>query len=556
MKKRAFFAALAALAVVGCNKQEIENPVDSGRNIVVHVTAENNPTRGDYNDEGQFIWTAGDQIGVNMYDVEGGHSYGTWSAPLKLTGGANTPDGTFAFEGTNPSYVHYGTAAFYPYDGTSQPASNVGGDGNMYFYLPAMIDYKEGVNRMMLVGALEQDATDIKLYQAGAGIRISLKDIPARATKVSLTVEGKSIAGIWPEIAPADAGTAAATAPTGGGSTVTYNIPQSEAVRDMAFTFAVPVQEYANARLTVTVADNGGTIWTKGGKIKTSPNRGEILSMPELTIVDPVNVFYLSYRDGSGNAHSKVLKFSKGSGTAENPFTVTGSLPEVGYAYIERGDGVTYNFPSYVEGDTGIAYIEYGGSHPNEVMHIAPNDVLKYSLVINDANSVTLSYEVVAIDLGLSVKWARMNVGASSPEEKGSYFAWGETEPKTSFTESNYLYTGTEQVLSASNDAATANWGKDWRMPTQAEWEELLENSTWSGTTATSKVNNASIVLPEGDCYTESSIRPFYTGGYYWSSTLRYSQYSYYFRNKNNTQLIDYIGNWVGMSIRPVYDPK
>ena len=394
MKKLAFFAALAAVAVVGCNKQEIENPVDSGRSIVVHVTAENNPTRGDYNDEGQFIWKAGDRIGVNMYDVEGGHNYGTWSAPLELTKGENTPDGTFAFDGELPSYVHYGTAAFYPYDGTDQPASNVGGNGNMYFYLPASIDYKEGENRMMLVGALEQDATNIKLYQAGAGIRISLKDVPARATKVSLTVEGKSIAGIWPEIAPADAGTAAATAPTGGESTVTYNIPAADDVRDMVFTYAVPVQDYANARLTVTVADNGGTIWSKGGKVKTSPGRGEILAMPELTVKDPAGVFYLSYRDGTGASHGKFLKFTEGSGTAEDPFTVTGSLPEVGYAYIEREDGVTYNFPNYVEGNSGVAYIEYDGRHPNEVMYIAANDVNKYSLVVNDPNSVTLSYEV------------------------------------------------------------------------------------------------------------------------------------------------------------------
>lgn len=394
MKKFAFFAALAAVAVVGCNKQEKDLPVDAGRTIVVKVTAENNLSRGDYNEAGSFIWSATDRIGVNMYDVEGGHDYGTWSAPLDLTAGEGTPNGTFTFDGQLPSYVHYGTAAFYPYDGTNQPASNVGGNGNMYFYLPASIDYVEGMNRMMLVGAIEQDATDIKLYQAGAGIRISLKDVPARATKVSLTVEGKSIANIWPTIAPGDAGTAAASAPTDGVSTVTYNIATASDVRDMVFTYAVPVQDYANARLTVTVAEGNNTIWTKSGKVNTSPGRGQILAMPELTVKDPANIFYLSYRDENGTHHNKVLKFADGTGTAADPFTVTGSIPEVGYAYIEREDGVTYNFPNYVEGNTGVAYIEYGGNHPNEVMYIAPYDINEYSLVINDANSVTLSYEV------------------------------------------------------------------------------------------------------------------------------------------------------------------
>ena len=398
MKKLAFFAALAAVAVVGCNKQEMETPVDMGHRIVVKVTAEDTPTRGDYFPSGRnykFYWAEGDRIGVNMYDVEGGHNYGTWSAPLKLTDGAGTKDGTFAFDGELPSYVHYGTAAFYPYDGTDQPASNVGGDGKMYFYLPASIDYKEGENRMMLVGAIEQDATDIKLYQAGSGIRISLKDVPARATKVSLTIPDKFISNLWLGIDPATVTTAVLGAPTEGDHTVTFNIPTAEDVRDMVLTFPVPHQGYAGCRLQVTVADNNGTIWSKGGTMNLSPGRGEILAMPELTVKDKGNIFYLAYRDGTGTAHGKFLKFAEGAGTAENPFTVTGSLPEVGYAYIEREDGVTYNFPSYVEGNEGVAYIEYGGSHPNEVMHIAAGDVLTYSLVVNDANSVTLSYEVV-----------------------------------------------------------------------------------------------------------------------------------------------------------------
>ena len=394
MKKFAFFAALAAVAVVGCNKQEKDLPVDAGRTIVVKVTAENDLTRGDYNEAGSFIWSASDRIGVNMY-AEAGHDYNPWSAPLVLTAGEGTPDGTFTYDGSLPNYVHYGTAAFYPYDGTNQPASNVGGDGNMYFYLPASIDYVEGMNRMMLVGAIEQDATDIHLYQAGAGIRISLKDVPARATKVSLTVGDMSIAGIWPSIAPGDAGTAAASAPTGGESTVTYNIATASDVRDMVFTYAVPVQDYAGARLTVTVAEGNNTIWTKSGTVNTSPGRGQILAMPELTVKDPANTFYLSYRDGGGNNYHKVLKFADGSGTAQDPFTVTGSVPEVAYAYIERGDGVTYYFPSYVDGNTGVAYIEYGGSHPNEVMKIDPDVFNSYSLVINDYNSVTLSYSKV-----------------------------------------------------------------------------------------------------------------------------------------------------------------
>lgn len=91
---------------------------------------------------------------------------------------------------------------------------------------------------------------------------------------------------------------------------------------------------------------------------------------------------------------------------------------------------------------------------------------------------LTPKYEYV--DLGLSVKWATCNVGATKPEDYGDYFAWGETEPKQTFTEDNYLYTGSAPLtLPLSADAAYVNWGGSWRMPTQTEQDELRTECTW-----------------------------------------------------------------------------
>lgn len=73
-----------------------------------------------------------------------------------------------------------------------------------------------------------------------------------------------------------------------------------------------------------------------------------------------------------------------------------------------------------------------------------------------------------AIDLGLSVKWADMNVGATLPEEYGNYYAWGEVEPKDVYN--------IETILSTTNDVAHEKWGGDWRLPTRAELEELNTN--------------------------------------------------------------------------------
>ena len=81
------------------------------------------------------------------------------------------------------------------------------------------------------------------------------------------------------------------------------------------------------------------------------------------------------------------------------------------------------------------------------------------------------------VDLGLpsGTKWATCNVGASKPWEYGGYYAWGETEPKENYGWSAYKY-------SSEDDAAHANWGGKWRMPTRAQQEELLKECYWEWT--------------------------------------------------------------------------
>ena len=138
-----------------------------------------------------------------------------------------------------------------------------------------------------------------------------------------------------------------------------------------------------------------------------------------------------------------------------------------------------------------------------------------------------------AVDLGLSVKWATCNVGAESPEEYGDYFAWGETEPKETYTADNsktYGKTIGDIAGYPEYDAATANWGGSWRMPTRAECEELVHNCTWEWTSlngvfgfkVTSNVNGNSIFLPTsgyrngGTLYDDDAG---YDGGACWIST-------------------------------------
>ncbi len=133
------------------------------------------------------------------------------------------------------------------------------------------------------------------------------------------------------------------------------------------------------------------------------------------------------------------------------------------------------------------------------------------------------------VDLGLpsGLRWATCNVGADTPEGNGNYYAWGETTPKTTYNSSTYTYTGNPTRLPSSADAATANWGSGWRMPTKDELNELKNNCTVTWTTQNgvngrlfTGPNGNSIFLPAAGGRYDSSLLDAGSNGYYRSSSL------------------------------------
>lgn len=166
-----------------------------------------------------------------------------------------------------------------------------------------------------------------------------------------------------------------------------------------------------------------------------------------------------------------------------------------------------------------------------------------------------ITYEY--IDMGLSVKWATFDIGATKVGEYGKFFQWGDTQGYTSsevgsgtgkkyFDWSDYKYCngsydtltkynnnssyGTvdnKTVLESSDDAATANMGKGWRMPTEAEYTELINacNQTWDSTNKwrifTLKTDSTKkVVFPASGRGNYGSV--YYQGslGCFWSSSL------------------------------------
>lgn len=172
--------------------------------------------------------------------------------------------------------------------------------------------------------------------------------------------------------------------------------------------------------------------------------------------------------------------------------------------------------------------------------------VYVFSSVKDFETEVFVHKAAESIDLGLSVKWASYNVGAESPEEYGGYYAWGETEEKSDYSWSTYKwcngsydtqikyctdsYYGTvdnKTILEPEDDAATVNWGGNWRMPTLSEMEELMNECDWvwtsvngvNGYLVTGSTGN-SIFLPAAGCRYGTDVSYRGSLGYYWSATL------------------------------------
>ncbi len=160
--------------------------------------------------------------------------------------------------------------------------------------------------------------------------------------------------------------------------------------------------------------------------------------------------------------------------------------------------------------------------------------------------------EHLFVDLGLpsGTLWAFTNIGSANPEEYGDYYAWGEVDYKTEYSWNTYKYvkggdatkltkycaqaingnakyTDTLSTLETSDDVATKEWGSEWCMPTEEQFEELKKECTWKWVKRNGKdvyevtgKNGSKIYLPPAGCRFNKTQSLVGTNGYYWSRTL------------------------------------
>lgn len=202
---------------------------------------------------------------------------------------------------------------------------------------------------------------------------------------------------------------------------------------------------------------------------------GHTITVPSVTTLDASNIISVGAQL-SGNVTSDggevVLSHGFMYGTSVDDLSQIMQCGSGTSSFTKALTGLsassTYYYKAYATSSAGTGY--------GEVMSFTTLATLATTGVLNDHNWV---------DLGLpsGTKWATCNVGSTTPEGYGDYFAWGETSTKSTYTQDNYTYTGDPNNLPSSADAATANWGSGWRMPTQTEMKELINNCTVTWTT-------------------------------------------------------------------------
>lgn len=176
-----------------------------------------------------------------------------------------------------------------------------------------------------------------------------------------------------------------------------------------------------------------------------------------------------------------------------------------------------------------------------------------------------------AINIGLGALWASCNLGASKPSDYGKYFAWGEVNPKKSYTIDNYNFDPSIGELSNEFDAAHVHLGDDWYMPTAADVAELVSTQsnanyewTWkeidghAGVEIKFLPTGNSIFLPAAGSYEGKNNENINLTTQYWSSELGddgNEEYAAGFSGSRDGHYLDYMSKWNGLSIRPVMHP-
>lgn len=168
-------------------------------------------------------------------------------------------------------------------------------------------------------------------------------------------------------------------------------------------------------------------------------------------------------------------------------------------------------------------------------------------------------YESVDLGLPSGTKWATMNVGATSETDYGNYYMYGMGDKTYDSTDTPYA--GTENPLDLSKDTARQVMGGEWHMPTEAQIEELVANTTYQWVTdyndsgvnggLFTAQNGNSVFFPAGGHWYDNNQYVVDSHGYYWSSSPNNNN-AYFFEIHDGANNIFNMQYKFGFSVRGV----
>ena len=313
-------------------------------------------------------------------------------------------------------------------------------------------------------------------------------------------------------------------------------------------------EEYSFTTLKI-VDDNEG-----GEDNGDEDNGGEevVVEMPVVVTIDVTEITEISAvaggeitSDGGAEVYSRGICWGVNPGpTLDDDFTTNGSgLGEFLCDIVNLTPNTKYYVRAFATNSVGTSFGEQ----------------VEFTTLEVEEDGTINGYEYVDLGLPSGLKWATHNIGATSPSEKGDMFAWGETSPKAQYTEANctsYALNMQDIAGDPQYDAARANWGSTWKMPSKKDFEELMNECTWEwvvdvngvGCKKVTGPNGNSILLPISGYVYESSLY-MQDFGYYWTSTpiSTYEQFSYdFFFDQEYNLSMGYDDRCYGQAIRPV----
>ena len=276
--------------------------------------------------------------------------------------------------------------------------------------------------------------------------------------------------------------------------------------------------------------------------------------------------------DGGAEVTAKGVCWSKEQNPTidDNKTTEVGGIGAFTSELKDLASQTTYYVRAYATNEVGTSYGEekyfttlgIDDEEPEEPE--TPED----PIVPEEPEEEINGYHYVDLGLPSGLKWATHNVGAFEPQEVGTYFAWGEIKSKDDFTASDcstyYIEMG-DIAGDVNHDIAASSWGSTWRMPTEADVKELMENCTFEWVMLNNYMqgcivtgaNGNKMYLPSGGFKAEKIVSFADAEAAYWTSTPDTSNgdwgyATFFYVYNNNFCNRGWMSRYVGMLVRPV----